>query len=170
MRKIGMYLLVFCLFVCGILTSCSNESSAPSEETTTTTTQPTMAMIVDEELDAMLSVEEITDAVGLPMGEPVVSGQGSMLTCLGVDNKAYLGIKLSEKPIEIFNEVLTMYADAFPCPNLGESAWYSPVYSQLLVYGNGYMMQVELTGTEDGDLNMQMLRCRQIAALLLEHL
>ena len=170
MRKFGICLLVLLSLAVSLLTACADETAIPVEETVTTTTQPTMAMIVDEELDTMLTTQEISDAVGLPMGEPVVSGQGSMLTCLGVDNKAYLGIKLSEKPIEIFNEVLTMYADALPCPNLGESAWYSPVYSQLLVYGNGYMIQVELTGTEDGDLNMQMLRCRQIAALLLEHL
>lgn len=170
MRKFGICLLMLCLTLSIVMSSCAEETVTPVEDTVTTTTQPTMAMIVDEELGAMLTVQEITDVVGLPMGEPVVSGQGSMLTCLGLDNKAYLGIKLSEKPIEIFNEVLTMYADAFPCPNLGESAWYSPVYSQLLVYGNGYMIQVELTGTEDSDLNMQMLRCRQIAALLLEHL
>ena len=62
------------------------------------------------------------------------------------------------------------YPDLQACPNLGETAWFSPVYNQLLVYGNGFMITVELTGTGDEDQNVQRLRCRQIASLLLEHL
>lgn len=169
--------LVVILTVCVVtslaltaLTSCGTSAPVETETTTTVPTTPTTAVIVDEDLSAMLTSEEISRAVGLTMGEPAVSGQGSMLTCIGVGNKAMLSVMLSERPIEIFNQMLQSYPDAIPCQNLGESAWYSPVYSQLLVYGGGYMITVELTGTTDSDMEMQMLRCRQLAALLLEHL
>ncbi len=162
--------IVICLIMVFALTACNSSSEQPTVTTTMPSTTMTTMAIIDEKLEDMLSVEEISNAVGLTMGKPAVSGQGTILTSIGVDSKAVLSVEVSEKPIAIFNTVLTAYPDLQPCPNLGETAWYSPVYNQLLVYGKGFMITVELTGTTDSDQTMQMLRCRQIAALLLEHL
>ncbi len=173
MKKSLAFILIICLVTAlglSSLTACNSSEPIQTETTTTVPTTPTTVAIVQEDLSSMLTSEEISKAVGLPMGEPAVSGQGSMLTCIGVGNKAMLSVMLSEKPIEIFEQMLQAYPDAIPCPNLGETAWYSPVYCQLLSYDDGYMITVELTGTEDSDMQMQMLRCRQLTALLMEHL
>ncbi|MBQ3069306.1 MAG: hypothetical protein IJD01_05105 [Clostridia bacterium] len=173
MKKTLVFIMAVCLLTSVSLasfTACNSSEPTTSEPATTVATTPTTVAIVEAELSSMLTSEEITKAVGLPMGEPAVSGQGSMLTCIGNGNKAMLSVMLSEKPIEIFDQMLQAYPDAIPCPNLGETAWYSPVYCQLLSYAKGHMITVELTGTEDGDMEMQMLRCRQLTALLIEQL
>lgn len=173
MKKSLVFILAVCLltsFGLATMTACNSSEATPTETTTTVPTTPTTVAIVDAELSTMLTSEEISKAVGLPMGEPAVSGQGSMLTCIGDGNKAMLSVMLSEKPIEIFEQMLQAYPDAIPCPNLGETAWYSPVYCQLLSYAKGHMITVELTGTEDSDMEMEMLRCRQLTALLIENL
>lgn len=152
------------------LTACGGGEPAPEAPATTQATTPTTVAIIEEKLEDMLTVEEISAAVGVPMGKPAVSGQGTVLTSIGTETMTVLSVEVSEKPKDIFMAVLQGYPDLQPCPNLGETAWFSPVYNQLLVYGNGFMITIELTGTNDSDQNVQMLRCRQIAALLLEHL
>lgn len=171
MKIHAFFRMLLCAALLLCLTSCGISSEAPGTTSTTlpSTTMTTMA-IIDEKLDDMLTASEISDAVGVTMGAPSISGQGTILTSIGVDSKAVLSVETIERPIAIFNTVLTAYPDLLPCPNLGESAWFSPVYNQLLVYGEGHMILVELTGTGDSDQTIQMLRCRQIAALLLEHL
>lgn len=165
---------VLCIWLCGMLLLFMSSCGGSGEDSAVITTAPSTTMttmaIIDEKLEDMLTVQEISDAVGMEMGKPAVSGQGTVLTSIGVDSKAVLNVEVSEKPVAIFNTVLMAYPDLQACPNLGESAWFSPIYNQLLVYGEGFMITVELTGTGDSDQTMQMLRCRQIAALLLEHL
>ncbi len=159
-----------CMILIVSFAACRNTPSDTDQTTTTTPTTPTTAVIIDEKLEDMLTAEEISDAVGTEMGAPTVSGQGTILTSIGVNSKTVLNVEVSERPIEIFYDMLKGYPDLQACPNLGETAWFSPVHNQLLVYGNGFMITVELTGTDDADQNIQKLRCRQIAALLLEHL
>ncbi len=158
-----------CVLSMLLLTSCRQTPSDDTTTSTTTPTTPTTAVIIEQKLEEMLTAEEISQAVGTEMGKPTVSGQGTILTSIGVSSKAVLSVVVSEKPIDIFYYMLQGYKDLQACPNLGETAWFSPVHNQLLVYGNGFMITVELTGTSD-DQNVQKLRCRQIAALLLEHL
>lgn len=165
---------IICLLLCGIFVLCLTACDSPAEEIVPTTTAPsttmTMMPIIDEKLEDMLTAQELTDAVGVEMGIPAVSEQGTKLTSVGVDSKAALFVEVLERPYAVFEHLLIAYPDLQPCPNLGEWAWFSPVRNQLLVYDDGFMILVELTGTGDSDQTLQMLRCRQIAALLLEHL
>ena len=162
--------VLFCVlcFVFMIFTTACTKSPADDTEVTVPTTTPTTSVVVEVELDKMLDAATISDAIGEEMGEPSVSGRGTILTSIGVDSKVVLSVVVSERPIDVFYMMLQGYADIQPCPNLGETAWFSAVYNQLLVYGKGYMITVELTGLDDNDQNIQKLRCRQIAALLLE--
>jgi len=159
-----------CVMSMLLFTACHTAPADTEQTTTTAPTTQTTAAIIEEKLEDMLTAQEISDAVGAEMGAPVVSGQGTILTSIGVSTKTVLNVEVSEKPIDIFYNVMKAYPDLQACPNLGETAWFSPVYNQLLVYGNGFMITVELTGTGDEDQNVQRLRCRQIASLLLEHL
>ncbi len=170
MKRYRAAALLLCAMILLLTTSCGKSSQENTPTTTNPTTTLTTMAIIEEKLEDMLTVQEISEAVGMEMDTPTVSGQGTVLTSIGVGSKAVLSVEVSEKPIAIFHTVLTSYPDLQPCPNLGESAWFSPVYNQLLVYGNDFMITVELTGTGDSDQTMQMLRCRQVAALLLEHL
>ncbi len=169
MRMRMISILVICLSLMVLFVSC--KPSAPAQEDTVTpqTTRPTAA-VIDEKLDEMLTAKEISDAVGVEMGAPTVSGQGTILTSVGVDTKTALNVIVAERPIEAFYGMMQNYTALQPCPNLGETAWFDAVHNQLLVYGNGFMITVELTGVDDSDQIDQMIRCRQIAALLLEHL
>ena len=171
MRFRSLMAFVLCALLVLSFAACRNNSSDEDPTTTTTApTTPTTAVIIDEKLDDMLTAEEISAAVGVEMGKPAISGQGTILTSVGVSSKTVLNVEVSEKPIDIFYVMLRGYPDLQACPNLGETAWFSPVHNQLLAYGNGFMILVELTGTDDADQNIQRLRCRQVAALLLEHL
>lgn len=170
MRFRSWIAMLLCALLVFSFTACHSTPSNEEPTTTTAPTTPTTAAIIEEKLDDMLTAEEISAAVGVEMGKPAVSGQGTILTSIGVSSKTVLNIEVSEKPIDIFYMMLKGYPDLQACPNLGETAWFSPVHNQLLAYGNGFMITVELTGTDDGDQNIQKLRCRQIAALLLEHL
>ncbi len=152
------------------LTACGrNTEPEESTEPTTVTTVPTLAPIIEKDLAKMITAEEISYAIGASMTEPSVSGQGTVLTSVGVESTITLNVEVSEKPREIFDQVLLGYPIADPCPNLGETAWYSSIYHHLLVYNQGYMMTVELFGYE-GSAEGEMLACRQISALIFEHL
>ena len=170
-----MHIRILSVILCVLLlfgfSACRNNTPDEPDETVTTTpsTQTTVA-VIEKKLQDMLTAKEISDAVGVEMGAPAVSGQGTILTSIGVSTKAVLSVEVRERPLDAFYSMLKGYPDIQACPNLGETAWFSPVHNQLLVYGNGYMIMVELTGTDDADQNIQRLRCRQIAALLLEHL
>ncbi len=166
--KIRVIALVMCLILACGCTACGN--SADDAETTPTTapTTPTTAVIIKEDLSAMLTQEEVTDAVGIPMTAPTVSGQGTMLTSVGVEDRVTLSVVVSEKPRDIFDQMLLGYPIIEACPNLGETAWFSQAYHQLLVYDHERMITVELIGLPDDD-GRELLRCRQIAADLLEH-
>ena len=171
MRFRTLCLCVLCLVLVLTATACRSTPDEDTQSTTTTApTTPTTAVIIEKDLGDMLTAQEISDAVGVSMGDPVVSGQGTILTSIGTESKTVLNVEVSERPIAVFYDMLKGYPDIQACPNLGESAWFSPIHNQLLVYGNGFMILIELTGTDDGDQNIQRLRCRQIAALLLEHL
>lgn len=167
---------IICIVLCGVflltMSACGGGTEPVSTEETTTTALPTATTvaIIEKNLADILSAEDISDAIGEEMNDPVVSNQGTTLTSISKQGKAVLSVEISEKPIEVFNAALQGYFDLKPCPNLGESAWYSPLYYQLMAYGKGYMILVELTGTNDTDQELIVLRCRQIAALLLERL
>ncbi len=163
---IAMILCLAC--ACG-LTACG-DSTEPVETTPTTApTTPTTAVIIEEDLAALISKEEITDAVGVEMSKPTVSEQGTVLTSVGLEEMITLSVEVSEKPREIFDQILLNFPLLDACPNLGETAWFSADYHQLLVYDNERMMTVELIGLSDND-DKELLRCRQIAATLLERL
>ena len=165
-----MAALAVCIVMVFGMTAC-DRSEQPTEptEATTPTTMPTLAAIIEEDLADMITVEELSNAMHTPMTEPSVSGQGTVLTSVGVEKTVTLNVEVSEKPREIFDQVLLGYPIAVPCPNLGDTAWYSSIYHHLLVYNQGYMMTVELFGYDGGE-ESEMLACRQVAALMFEHL
>lgn len=161
-------LLLCATCICG-LAACG-ETTEPVEPTVTTVpTTPTTAVLIDDDLASMISKEEITDAVGVEMSNPTVSGQGTVLTSVGIEDAVTLSVEVSEKPRAIFDQMLLNFPMLDACPNLGETAWFSAVYHQLLVYDNERMITVELVGLDDED-DRELLRCRQIAATLLERL
>ncbi len=158
-------LMMLCLSSCG--------SKNPEEDTSPSATAApsvTMATIYRQNLADMISAQEISDALGVEMNDPTVSQQGTVLTSLAPESRAVLTVEVQQRPKEIFDRALQSYFDLVPCPNLGDTAWYSPLYYQLMVYGKGTMMLVEITGIEDKDYEVTMLRARQIAALLLERM
>lgn len=163
--------VIVCLaLLVSVFTACqpSNDPADTTQPTTPTTT-PTTVAIIEEQLEDMLTQGEISEIVGVSMNAPTVTGQGTVLTSVGTDSMAVLNVEVSEKPRDIFDSMLVNYSMLKACPNLGDVAWYSAAYKQLLVYGEGFMITVELIGTDDDD-DMLMLRCRGIAAELLEEL
>ncbi len=168
--RIRILVSILCLSLIFSFSACRHTPDETEQTTTTAPTTQTTVAVIEEKLEDMLTAQEISEAVGVEMGAPMVSGQGTILTSIGVATKTVLNVEVCERPIDAFYGMLKGYPDLQACPNLGETAWFSPVHNQLLVYGNGFMIMVELTGTDDEDQNIQRLRCRQIAALLLEHL
>jgi len=172
MKYVSFIFTVFlCVSLVLSLSSCGNKPTEPAETTSTTTatTVPTLAQLIEKDLSDMVTAEQLSAALGTPMSEPSVSSQGETLTSVGTEATVTLNVEVSEKPREIFDQVLLSYPIAVPCPNLGETAWYSSIYHHLLVYDQGYMVTVEVFGL-DKDEEGEMLSCRQIAALLLEGL
>lgn len=164
--------LVCCLvgLISLTLLACGGKTQETSDGQTTTQTPVTMATIQRNDLASLLSAQEISDTLGVTMNEPTVSGQGTSLTSIATEGQTVLNVEMEERPRDIFEQALQEYGDLVPCPNLGDTAWYSPLYSQLMVYGKGYMMLVEITGLAESDAEITMLRARQIAALLLQRM
>ena len=133
---------ILCVTMMVCFSSCSKPSEDSSTDTTPTTDSATSttAPTVDIHLEDMVSAKDISEAIGTEMGEPTISTQGTNLTCIGKSSKTVLQIELNKKPIEIFYRMLAAYEDLQACPNLGETAWFSPIHNQLLVYGGGYMI------------------------------
>ncbi len=166
----GLCICLACLLCLIGMTACGGtEEPVDTTPTTTAPTTPTTMAIIEKDLGDMITREELSTAMGVEMTEPSVSGQGTVLTSVGVEAKVTLNVEVAEKSREIFDLVLLDYPLVEPCPNLGETAWYSSIYHHLLVYDSGYMMTVELFGYE-GSEESEMLACRQVAALMLEHL
>ena len=170
MKFRAIFAWLLCM-VCALgLVACGETEELIETTPTTVATTPTTAAIIEEDLSAMISKEEISAAVGVEMSDPTVSEQGAVLTSVGTESMVTLSVEVSEKPREIFDQILLNFPVLTACPNLGETAWFSADYHQLLVYDHERMMTVELIGLEGDDDDRELLRCRQIAATILERL
>jgi len=153
------------------LGACSSESAAPVEEAPTTTraTVPTVPRI-DKDISNLLTSDELTEIIGVPMQTPAVSGQNATLTSYAVDSMvSRVIIDMQEQNLDVFLQSVSMwYPDLVEARNLGESAWFSPSFNHLIVYNNGMMFTVDyvIEGHNDSDVNL--LKCREIALLILE--
>ncbi|MBR5134522.1 MAG: hypothetical protein IKV35_02875 [Clostridia bacterium] len=144
---------------------------APVAPTTVTSTVQTKPMI-DKDFKVLITQEELSDAVGIPMQEPDVTEQNSGIRSFSEESdQSRVMVDIAKADKTVFeNRVLPGYTDLVACPNLGESAWFSAKYNHLLVYSDGYMMTVDLVIQGYDDASENMLRCRQIASIILERL
>jgi len=181
MQKRFFTVMIAMVMIMALCSGCNNELTTPKQSTTATTTPiyrptvPTMPLI-DKDLTKLLTVEELTSAVGIPMQALTVTEQNSGLRSFSVESdRSRVIIDIKEGTREYFDtRVLPFYANLEACPNLGETAWftYNPgVYNdQILVYNDGYMITVELAIEGYDDHTTNKLRCREIASRIVERL
>lgn len=169
------------------LAGCDNTTVEKTDEVTKTTSRtvyrPTVTTVpmIDRDLTTLISADELSDAVGIPMQELTIMEQNSGLCSFSVEsNLSSVVIDIKEGTLDLFeSRVLQGYLNISTstvevCPNLGESAFfaYDPeLYNdQLVVYNDGYMITIELAIEGYDDHGINKLRCRDIAAIVLNRL
>lgn len=129
-------------------------------------------MPVDMSVDIipLLSSEEVRQASGIAVGEPIDSAEGAV-AYFSEDNLSavYVGVlKSTKEEFETMRENLSAFG-LETAPNLGEEAVWCVDQLCLLVYANGMTIDVCVSyGTERA--NDSLLAARQIVALLIEKL
>ncbi len=171
MKTIKWISFLMVLIVAMTFCSCSSEAPESTDVTPTTTraTVPTVPRI-ENDISDLLTAEELTDIIGIPMQAPTVSGQGATLSSYAVDSMtSRVIVDIQEQNLEVFLQSVSMwYPDLIEARNLGESAWFSPSFNHLIVYNDGVMFTIDyvIDGHNDADVNL--LTCREMALLILE--
>ena len=149
------------------LTGCGKpEEGASSTASTTVATAPPM---LDVDVTSLLSVQEVSDALGTTVGQPQSYESGTIAHYASADAQTVAEISLKECERGVYDETVALYEDAVESPNLGDAAVWSAQAKQLLAYGNGYM--IGITADIAGKSGEECLTsARQMAVLLLERL
>lgn len=150
------------------LTGCEKKSPAVSvtSETVTPDTVPTM---IDVDVSALLTPQQVSTALGVTVGEPQVYDSGTTAYYATEDAKSSAEVSLMKCDRDKYDATVALYSDAVDTANLGDAAKWSAQNKQLLLYGKGYMIGV--TADVDGKSDEALLvASRQLAALVLDQL
>ena len=150
------------------LTGCNTENAgtASSQDTTTTYTVPAL---LDVDIAAFVTSEQVGAALGTTVGPPSDYDSGTAARYTSADAQSSAEICMQECERGIYDATVALYTDAQAAPNMGEIAAWSAQTKQLLVYSKGYMISVTVDAV--GKHNDGLLQAaRQLAALVLETL
>ena len=142
------------------------EEGVSSAAPTTAETAPPMLSV---DITALLSAEEVGDALGVEVGQPESYESGTIAHYSSADLQTTAEISLKEGERAMYDSTVAMVEDAVDSPNLGDAAVWSPQFQQLLVYGQGYMLGITVD-IADKSADECLTAARQMAVLLLERL
>lgn len=144
----------------------AEEDTPSSTVPTTTETAPPM---LDVDVTSLLTVAEVSDALGVEVGEPQSYDAGTVAHYASADAQNVAEISLRECSRDIYDSTAALYEDAVDSPNLGDAAVWSPQSKQLVAYGQGYMLSVtaDIQGKSADEC---LTAARQMALLILERL
>ena len=128
---------------------------------------------LDIDLSAMLTLEQVSSAVGVEMEGPQMLDDGTTAHYASGDALTTVDIHLDEVERAVYDTRLdSMKAvdEAMQAvPNLADDAWWSAETKELVLYGKGYMFSVLVDIAQAGSEDC-LVAARQLAALLLEKL
>jgi hypothetical protein len=147
------------------LTACS----APRPEDTNDTVQ-TAPPLLKVDLKNLLTPEQIGDAIGAEVGEPMMYEENTWAHYTGIGSTTTVDISLDEATREVFDAHAALYPDRVEAPHLAEESWWNAAGGELLSYGAGYMISVQVHYEEQADEDMMLMATRHLTALLIERL
>jgi hypothetical protein len=162
---ISLLLVVFTAFS-GCKTSKQDESDFSESTTNTIGTAPPL---LDIEIDKLVTTEQVSDALGIPVRPPHLADSNTTVRYYSEDSRSYLEIIVEETIREIFDETVSLYEDAVDVDDVGQSAKWSAEQKQLLVYNGKYMMSITAFMEDKNDEDL-LLSARKIAELILDKL
>lgn len=162
--------LILCAGVLALaLAACGGggDDTSSAAPTTVPTNPPPTLLAVD--LKTLLTADQVSDALGTPVGEPELYELDTILCYRSEDLRSSAELALQTGTREAYDVTVELYGDVVDAPNLGEAAHWSAQAHTLLVYGKGYILSMAVDkagGSEDDNL----VAARQLAALVLEAL
>ncbi len=169
MQKRMPFLLVFFIFSLLLFTACKPAEPPASSEAGSEIQQAEANFLDDVDVRTLLTVEQVADALGKPMGEAQVYENGTRLYFLSEDSTASMDINFLKTSREIFEDTLARYSDLQEAPNIGETAKWSEESGELLLYGKGMMISLHPDAPKM-DTEGKLTAARHLAALILEKL
>ncbi len=154
-KSIALILSVYLLL---LFTACSEKQ--PAEEETIT---PPL------QLSTLLTADEVTEATGIAVTQPQQFTDGSA-GYFSDDQTEVAYVAAKEATVAEFDDMVTAFSSAgelTDAPNLGEKAVWCEGLVDLLVYANGWALDIRVEYATDRP-NDSLLAARQLAALLIE--
>ncbi|MDD2361376.1 MAG: hypothetical protein PHH84_00220 [Oscillospiraceae bacterium] len=163
-KHLSLAFVVFLIFIF-ILAGCKKDE--PVSSVVQTTTPATMPTLLDVKIDDLVTSEQVSNALGVKVGEAIVTDQDTAVRYYSEDGGSYCDIGMLKCSREIYDSTVSEYTDAVDTLNLGQVAKWSSNSKQLLVYNGSYMISVSAVSEGKSDENL-LISARQIAALVLE--
>ena len=138
----GAFPAAVCLLALSLLLSgCGgpSEGEVSSSAPTTAETAPSMLSV---DVTALLSAQEVGEALGVEVGEPESYESGTVAHYASADRQTTAEISLKEGERALYDTTAALYEDAVDSPNLGEAAVWSAQARLLLVFGEGYLIGI----------------------------
>lgn len=131
--------------------------------------------LLDVDIAALLTVEQVSEALGVEVGEPEVYEDGTWVHYASENLQTTADIHMNEVSRDFYDaqieEIRATYGDSCEeAPNLGDTALYIRETGELMLYGKGYMIDVVVDLEDDGQADAPLQAARSLAALLLEGL
>ena len=156
------------LLLCLCLCACTDGGATTSEPETSRTSRTTRR-VIDVQIESLITREEISEAMSFPVGEPVVTHNGTHLYVLSEDGTVSIQIALDKQTAEQFAKMVGETSSAETAPNLGQQAWWLADKGMLLVYQGTYTLSVSISGA-DYSSDDALFVSRQLAVPILEKL
>ncbi len=153
-----LFALLACISILACFSACA-EKEPPEEELI----EPPL------QLTTLLTAGEVQQATGIMVGEPQQFNDGSA-GYFSNDQLQVVYVAAMETDAVGFDEMVTAFSAAgelIDAPNLGEKAVWCESMVDLLVYANGWALDIRVEYTPT-DANDSLLAARQLAALLIE--
>lgn len=126
------------------------------------------------DMTTLITAEQASQAVGAELAGPEVYEDGTWLHFASEDAQTTVDVHLNETTRELYDTQVELIKESVgdgweEAANLGETALWLPDNQELLVYTEGYMLDVSVDSPEkEGE--EELVAARQIAALVLEKL
>ncbi len=164
--SIGVVLLVLAILLAGC------NSADPVTEQPQKTTRPTLVAppALSVELKDLLTLEEVGDAIGCTVSEPMMWEHDTWAVYKAADpsDTTELRISMAEETRGWFDQQMSLIPEKLEVPHLGEVSWLDPANNALMTYESGVVFSVELRYAEETDTDKLLMATRHLTALLLD--
>lgn len=163
---------LLCLGLLAGLTGCQETPAPVSSDAGPDLVSVPPPLSID--MTTLITAEQASQAVGAEVAGPEVYEDGTWLHFASEDAQTTVDVHLNETTRELYDTQIGLVKESYgdgweEAPNLGETALWLPEYQELLVYTEGYMLDVSVDIPEEG-AEAALVAARQIAALILEKL